>query len=313
MRRPTRARRLAAALVPALCGVALVGCAAAAPAPTASLPAAAAPAAPPLHAALPEDVRAAGVLVFAADSHPPYRTIGPDGEITGIDRDIQDALSRVLGVRIEMQQVDGLPAALDGMLTGRFDAFNGPVKATAEREQQFDSITWMTTHTSYVVPVGSAAVTEAADLCGRRVAVVSGSVVEGQLARLSQFCERSGEAAATPVPMADTGETLAAARAGRVDAAGMTQAAAIEVATEQGEVFDYVTQTREQGATTDFLAMLVPKDGGLGPVMLEAFQQLFDDGTYADIIARYGLGEVTIPAPVFNVSSIGATGPVTGG
>ncbi|WP_252435324.1 transporter substrate-binding domain-containing protein [Pseudonocardia humida] len=218
-------------------------------------------AAPALHALLPQKVKDAGVLVFAAASHPPYRTIGLDGTITGIDKDLQDALSRVLGVRVEMEQVDDLPAALDGMLAGRFDAFNGPVKATAEREQQFDSITWMTTHTSYVVPVGSAAgTTEPEDLCGKRVAVVAGSVVEGRLARLSAFCRRSGAAEATAVLVGDTKATLDAAQAGPADAAGMTQAAAIDVTTVRKGVFSYVTQTQGQGASTDLLAMLVPKD-----------------------------------------------------
>jgi len=307
MRHHAPARCFAATALATALVAALAGCGYSEPRP--AVPAAPVDAAPALHALLPQEVKDAGVLVFAADPHPPYRTIGPDGAITGIDKDLQDALSRVLGVRIEMEPVDGLPAALDGMLTGRFDAFNGPVKATAEREQQFDSITWMTTHTSYVVPAGSAAgISEAEDLCGKRVSVVAGSVVEGQLARLSTFCQRSGAAAASAVLLGDTRATLDAARSGRSDAAGMTQAAAIDVTTQQQGAFTYVTQTQDQGASTDFLAMLVPKDDGLGPVVLKAFQQLFDDGTYADVIIRYGLGDVTLPAPVFNVSSVTGAG-----
>jgi polar amino acid transport system substrate-binding protein len=311
MRHHTLARSLAAPVIaPVLAAVlaaSLAGCGYSEPPP--AVPAAPLNAAPALHALLPQDIKDAGVLVFAADSHPPYRTVGPDGAITGIDKDIQDALARVLGVRIEMEQVDGLPGALEGMLSGRFDAFNGPVKATAEREEQFDSITWMTTHTSYVIPAGAAAgITKAEDLCGKRVSVVAGSVVESQLARLSAFCQRSGSPAASAQPVADTAATLDAVTAGRVDAAGMTQAAAIDTATVQRGRFSYVTQTQDQGASTDFLAMLVPKDDGLGPVMLKAFQQLFDDGTYADVIVRYELGDVTLPAPVFNVSSVTGAG-----
>lgn len=79
------------------------------------------------------------------------------------------------------------------MLANRYDAFNSPVQATAEREKQFDSITWMTTRTSYVVPTGSSAGIDASeDLCGKRVAVVAGSVVEGQLKKLSHFRQASG-------------------------------------------------------------------------------------------------------------------------
>lgn len=265
------------------------------------------PGRPALFDALPPTVQDAGVIRFAGDSHPPYRTIGPDGTVTGVDRDIQEALGRVLGVRVDTVPVDGLPQALDGMLANRFDAFNGPVKATAEREQQFDTITWMTTHTSYVVPAGSP-VTSSDDLCGRRVGVVAGSVVEGQLARLSQWCQGGGRPVAQAVPLADTDATIEAAVAGDVDAAGMTQAAAIDVTSQRAEL-GHVTQTQEQGASTDFLAMLVPKGTGLGPVMLEAFQQVFDDGTYDDIVIRYGLAGVSVPGPVLNVASIGGSAP----
>lgn len=298
MRHPLRAAALAAAaiLTLAACGSGS-GTEAPAPQPAPS-------AAPALFAALPEPIKESGVIRFAGDSHPPYRTVGADGAITGIDRDMQDALSRILGVRTEIIVVDSLPAALQGMLGDRYDAFNGPVRATAEREQQFDSITWMTTRTSYVVPTGSAAaIASTDDLCGKRVAIVTASVVEGQLAALSEYCQRIGRPGTEAIGLADTNATLLAAQSGRADAAGMTQAAAIDVTTQQKDAFTYVTQTEEQGATTDNLAMLVPKSSGLGPVMLDAFEELFASGEYQRIMDKWGLSEVTVPEPVFNAGS----------
>lgn len=257
-----------------------------------------------LHAALPDAVKEAGVIRFAGDSHPPYRTVAGDGSITGIDRDFQDALARVLGVRTETVVVDSLPAALQGMLAGRYDAFNGPVKVTAERERQFDTVTWMTTRTSYVVPADSTLDVQAADdLCGRRVAVTTASVVEEQLRLLSGYCTRTGRPEVTSIGLADTNATLLAARSGRADAAGMTQAAAIDVTAQQQGVYTYVTQTEEQGATVDKLALYVPKSEELGPVMQRAFEELFRDGTYAGIMSRWGLDDVTVPAPELNAGT----------
>lgn len=255
-----------------------------------------------LYDRLPEAVKQAGVLRFAGDSHPPYRTVGPDGRVTGIDKDFQDALSRVLGVRIQTTIVDSLPAALQGMLANRYDAFNGPVKATAERERQFDTVTWMTTRTSYVVPAASP-VTATDQLCGRRVAVATASIVEQQLANLSAYCQRTGRPATTSIGLADTNATLLAAQSGRADAAGMTQAAAIDVAAQQQGVYRYVTQTEEQGATADKLALYVAKSSQLGPVMEQAWQQVFADGDYARIMAKWGLSDVTVPAPQYNAGT----------
>ena len=300
MRHPLRAAVLAAALVTtAACGSGQAEPAApaggSAPAPTSAL-----------FDALPESVKESGVIRFAGDSHPPYRTVASDGTITGIDKDMQDALGKILGVRTEISVVDSLPSALQGMLSDRYDAFNGPVKATAEREQQFDSITWMTTRTSYVVPTGSTAgITGTDDLCGKKVAIVTASVVEGQLANLSTYCQRSGRPAVESVPLADTNATLLAAQSGRADAAGMTQAAAIDVTTQQKDAYTYVTQTEEQGATTDNLALLVPKTAGMGPVMFDAFEELFASGEYQKIMDEWGLTEVAVPAPVLNAGSAG--------
>lgn len=295
--RTARATLLAA--LTAAVAILLAGCGDTAPAAPAS-----AAGGSTLHDALPAEVRDAGVLRFAGDSHPPYRTVGPDGSVTGVDRDFQEALGRLLGVRTETVVVDSLPAALQGMLAGRYDAFNGPVKATAEREQSFDTVTWMTTRTSYVIPASAPApVTTADGLCGKRVAVVSASVVEEQLRKLSEFCRRNGKPVATPVGLADTNATLLAAQSGRADAAGMTQAAAIDVTTQRKGEFTSVTQTEEQGATADNLALFVPKEAGLGPVMQQAFEQLFASGEYRRIMDHWGLGEVAVTAPLYNAGT----------
>ncbi|MEV6641463.1 transporter substrate-binding domain-containing protein [Amycolatopsis sp. NPDC051371] len=259
-----------------------------------------------LHDALPQAIKDAGVIKFAGDSHPPYRTVAQDGvTVTGIDADFQAAIGQVLGVRTETVVVAGLPAALQGMLSNRYDAFNGPVKATAEREKQFDTITWMTTRTAYVVPVESTAgITKPEDLCGKRIAVVTASVVEDQLNKLSRFCTENKHPATKTVGLDDTNGTLLATRSGRADAAGMTEAAAIDVTQRQG-AYKYVTQTEAQGATKDDLALYVPKSSKLGPVLHEVFQELFRDGEYVGIMSRWGLNQVSVPEPILNAATRG--------
>ncbi|WP_232211888.1 transporter substrate-binding domain-containing protein [Saccharomonospora halophila] len=285
-------------------GLAIAGCGAtsgeeegAGNAPTASAPA--------LHEALPDSIKESKVLTFAGDSHPPYRTVGPDGEtITGIDKDFQKALGKVLGVRTEIAIVDNLPAALQGMLSDRYDAFNGPVKATVERERQFDTVTWMTTRTSYVLPRESAAgVEDAGDLCGTKVAVTKASVSAEQLAHLSDYCARKGEAKVTPIELDDTNTTVLAVQSGRAQAAATTQASAIDIVEQQKDKLTYVIQTEEQGATKDNLALFVPKKSGLGPVMHKAFQKLFDSGEYDRIMKEWGLTDVMVDKPLLNVAT----------
>lgn len=258
-----------------------------------------------LHDKLPQQLRDAGVIRFAGDSHPPYRIVGADGKtVTGIDHDVQQALGAVLGVRTEITIVPGLPAALSGMLSGRYDGFNGPVKDTAEREKQFDAIVWMVTRTAYLIPKsGPGGIRSSADLCGKRVAAVDGSIVQDQAAHLSDWCAKKGKKPVEFIGLADTNGTILAAKSGRADVVGMTESAALDAMNAEKGQFTYVTQTEEQGAGVDQLAMLVPKSSGLGPVMLEAFKEIFANGEYDKIMKKYGLEKVAVEEPKLNTAS----------
>ncbi|HEY3478772.1 MAG TPA: transporter substrate-binding domain-containing protein [Streptomyces sp.] len=304
MRSPLRRRSRSAILATAALGLAATGCTVGAGSPALETATNLA-VVQTLHDALPQAIKDAGVIRFAGDSHPPYRTVAPDGTVTGIDADFQAAIGQVLGVKTQTTVVAGLPAALQGMLSNRYDAFNGPVKATAEREKQFDTITWMTTRTAYVFPADSTAgIARVEDLCGKRVAVVTASVVEEQLNKLSRFCVDHKHPATQTVGLDNTDATLLATHSGRADAAGMTEAAAIDVTHRQGGT-KYVTQTDEQGATKDNLALYVPKSSKLGPVLQKVFEELFEDGTYVGIMSRWGLNQVSVPKPVFNAATSG--------
>jgi polar amino acid transport system substrate-binding protein len=259
----------------------------------------------PLYDSLPDAVKEAGVIRFAGDAHPPYRIVANDGKtVTGIDKEVQDALAKALGVRSEISIVSGLPAALSGMLASRYDAFNGPVKDSAEREKQFDAIVWMVSRTSYLVPkAASADIKDSGALCGKRVAGTAGSIIEDQVKRLTDWCVKQGKPAVTYIGLADTNGTILAAKSGRADAAGMTETGALDAMTKEKDAFTYITQTDEQGAGIDQLAMLVPKSSGLGPVVLEAFKEIFKNGEYKRIIDKYGLQNVSVDQPAMNTAA----------
>ncbi len=259
---------------------------------------------------LPDTIKESGVIRYAGDSHPPYRIVADDGKtVTGIDKDLQDALGKALGVRSEISIVSGLPAALSGMLSSRYDAFNGPVKDTPEREQQFDAIVWMVTRTSYLVPkANSATIKSSGDLCGKRVAGTEGSIVDDQIKRLSAWCVKQGKPEVQFIGFADTNGTILAADSGRADAAGMTESAALDAISKKKDAYTYVKQTDEQGAGVDQLAMLVPKASGLGPVMLDAFKEIFENGEYKKIMDKYGLTNVAVDEPLLNPATTGAGG-----
>ncbi|WP_344650344.1 transporter substrate-binding domain-containing protein [Cryptosporangium japonicum] len=257
---------------------------------------------PELHDKLPKAIQDKGEIVFAGDPHPPYRVVAQDGTVTGFDPDLQKALGAVLGVKTRIEVIAGLPAALTGMKAGRFDAFNGPVKDTPAREKDFDNVVYMTSRTAYLFKQDSD-VKDAADLCGKTVAYVSGSIVEGQLEGLSTWCAKATKPAVKGQPLADTNATVLSVRSGRADALGATQAGVLDIQNAAKGQYKYVLQRDEQGAGVDQLALLAPKTGGLGPVLLDAFRVLFESGQYDRIMKAYGLTDVAVDAPALNVAA----------
>lgn len=255
----------------------------------------------PLYDELPDAVKDAGQITMAGDTHPPYRTIEEDGSFTGLDPDLQAALSEQLGVPFEIETASGLDAMLSGMLSGRYDAFNGPVRATAEREEQFDAIVWMTTRTSYVYLAENAdELAEPESLCGSTVAGVTGSVSETQLDRYNEWCADQGLEPAAFDGLADSNATFLAVNSARADYAATTQGGAIDLMAQEPDTYDYLVQTDEQGAGVDQLAMYLPKDTGLTDVMLEAFRGIFDNGDYEKIMADWDISDVAVDEPVLN-------------
>lgn len=255
---------------------------------------------------LPQSVKDAGELVVAGDSHPPYRVVGDDGKaVTGIDPDFWEALGVELGVPVRMEVASAMPAILTGMQAGRWDAYNGPVQSNPDREAIFDAVTWMLTRTAYVFPEASAGSIKDIDgICGLRVAITGGGIVESELNKLNEWCVAEGKPAAEVIPLTDTNASVLAVKSGRADAAGMTETGALDVLSVSPDEFGYVTQGEEQGSGISLLAMLAPKESGLGSVLLQAFERLFENGTYDELMSEWGLDSVMVDAPQIN--------PVTG-
>ncbi|TQL66672.1 polar amino acid transport system substrate-binding protein [Nocardioides albertanoniae] len=254
----------------------------------------------PLYDALPKGVKDAGELVVVGDAHPPYRTVEKDGEVTGIDPDLWKVLGEQLGVPVRMEVSQSMPSMLTGMQSGRWQAWNGPVQANPERERSFDAITWLQTRTAYVFSKeGADGIAAEEAPCGQTIALVGGSITESEVEKLNTWCAEQGEPANKRADYADTNATLLAVKSGRADVAGMTETAALDV-TAADETYDYVTQTDEQGSGVSLLALLTPKDSGMGKPLYEAFQNIFDNGDYQKVLEEWGLEPVAVEKPLIN-------------
>jgi polar amino acid transport system substrate-binding protein len=251
-----------------------------------------------LHSQLPATIKSAGVINFAVEQHPPYMIVN-GSDVTGPNIDLQNALAAVLGVKVKSTVVGGgLSPVLAGLLSGRYDAFAGPVEATPDREKQYDEIGWLVAQTAYIVDKSNGS-TSVDQLCGKSVAYVSGSVIAGYVTKLSAYCSAAGKGKVNGLGLADTNATILAVKSGRAAGAGTTLDAgnsAVQADTSLG----IVIQPENAGGVKENNCLIAPKNTKLGPVLHEALQQLIDNGTYAKILANSGLSGSAVKTSLLN-------------
>jgi polar amino acid transport system substrate-binding protein len=222
--------------------------------------------------------------------------------IVGFDPDLIKAIGDELGVKVEMK-----PGAFDsliaGVLAGRYDVTIGGMADTKEREQSVSFVDYLNVAVGLTVKKGNPAHIQGADdLCGRKVAVITGGYPQAHLVPpLSAACTKAGKPALDDLTFADTSSAVLAVQSGRADCFYADAAvAAYLIKTTNGQF--------EEAGTSETLARagiaFAKTDPQLGAAIQAALQALMKSGEYAEIAKRWGLTGQTIPDASVNKALI---------
>ncbi|SDC37191.1 polar amino acid transport system substrate-binding protein [Geodermatophilus telluris] len=251
-----------------------------------------------LHAALPEDVREAGVLTVANDpSYPPASSFGPDGRtIVGFEPDLGAALGDLLGVEVRFE-ASPFDTLLDDLAADRFDLVMSAVTDTAEREQQADFVNYFRAGSSIVVGRGNPlGIHDLAGLCGRSVAVEAGTVQVGLLERAQGACALRIDVR----EVATNDDALLELRTGRADAVVADYPPAVFVTTDPRTQNSYQLVSDTQYEPGLYGIAVAPDRTGLRDVLTTALQRLVDDGVYQELLDRWEVGHGAVDAVTVN-------------
>jgi polar amino acid transport system substrate-binding protein len=258
-----------------------------------------------LRAKLPEAVLHAGELVAVnSGSFPPYDIIGDDQVLTGASADLETAVGELLGIRIRNETVSGLAGVLSGIKSGRYQLDMGPDGDFPDREPANDFIDWVREYVVFAVPKGNPkGINDIGDTCGLRVAVQSGGSAEQVIKKQSAACTASGKPAVDVQSFGDQPTALLAVRSGRSDAFFSSQAPLTYFVQATHGQLDLAATGRPNGFGTIYQGTVVQKGSTLGPVLLEAYQILFRNGTYAAIMKKWHLEGNMIPEPGIDLAT----------
>ncbi|GAA2796562.1 ABC transporter substrate-binding protein [Kitasatospora paracochleata] len=262
---------------------------------------------PVLNAALPDAVRKAGKVRVASDvPYPPFEMYQSEGKtgMTGLDYELGQAIGARLGVRFEFQaqKFDGIVPAIQA---GKYDAAISALTDNKEREQVVDFVDYSASGTGLMVAKGNPEkIVTLDDLCGRKVAVETGTNQQKLLDRHQDACRSAGRGAIEVQAFPKDSDAQLVLRSGKVVADVLTKPAAGWTArvADDGTAFEVVDDPAAAAgynASPNGIAIskALPR---LTDAVQTALQQLIDDGTVAKIYDKYGVASIAVERAVRN-------------
>lgn len=255
-----------------------------------------------LHDRLPADIKTAGKMISVNNgSFPPYEIV-TGTELTGASADLTDALGQLLGVKIEHATVGGLPALLAGVNSGRYQFAFGPVGDYKDREAANDFVDWVQEYVVFAALKGNPkGITSLDTACGQRISVMAGGSAERVIKVQSDKCKADGKEPVEVQSYTDQPASILAVRSKRADAFFSSQAPLTYFVSQANGQLELTGVGQKNGFEDIFQGAVVPKGSPLGPLFVDAFKVLMDNGTYGAIMKKWGLENNMIKQPGINL------------
>jgi polar amino acid transport system substrate-binding protein len=249
---------------------------------------------------VPAAIKAKGTLIVAADaSYAPNEFFDTDGKtVIGMDPDLAKALGQELGLNVSVQNVT-FDSILSGMVAGKYDLGMSSFTDTKEREQTVDFVTYFSAGSSMMVKTGNPENLSTTDnsLCGKKIAVEKGTVQEQtDVPADNKKCSAAGKSAITLLSFDDQNGANLALSSGRADAVLADSPVAAYAAKQSSGQFVIVGQPY---GTAPY-GIAIPKGNGMAPAVLAALKALIADGSYTQILTKWGIQSGAITDPVVN-------------
>ncbi len=263
---------------------------------------ASATAAPSQTAALPADIKSKGSITAATtDGNAPwsfYKT-GSDTP-TGVDYDLLTEAAKRLGLTVNWENVQ-FTAGIPGVQSGRFDLYVSAMADSKAREEVVNFIGYSKEGSGVIVKKGNPDnIQTMADLCGKKVSIVTGSIFPDLVKDLN-----ANECNGNDVQLSETADQTApylAVASGQADASMNTFG-----------VSNYAFKTATDGVQSQLELSPVPlfapaiqgiafdkSKSDLMNALGGAMQAMLEDGTYQQIMDKWSVGDGALASIVYN-------------
>ena len=236
-----------------------------------------------------------GKLLICSDMpYPPQEFFDDQGNPIGSDIEIGQDIARRLALQPEIVN-SVFDTIIPALSSGKCDIIISAQNITAARKKQVDMITYFQAGQSFVVAKGNPQdIKTQQDLCGKTIAAETGTTevdalngtgdYEGQ--GLSAQCTKAGKTKINVKAFPKDSDALLALQGGQVDAYFADSPVAGYYVVQHPEAFELSGLTL--GITKEGIS--VSKDHPeLKAAVQKALSQMVNDGTYLQILQKYGL------------------------
>jgi polar amino acid transport system substrate-binding protein len=288
--------------VPALAVVAIAGCGSSTSSTSTSTPSTSSTSTPSAEAAIvaqvPAAIKSKGTLNVATEAqYAPNEFLAPDGHtVIGMDADMISAIASVMGVKVKLVN-SNFETIIPGLAAGRYDLGVSSFTDTKEREKTVDFVTYYSAGISFYAKTSSnTGVSKISDLCGKTVAVEKGTVELEEATKQSGKCTKEGKKAVNVLSFPGQNPVNLAIASGRAELGMVDSPVAAYQIKQTGGQFKLV------GESYGFApyGIAIPKQSGLAAPILAAVKALMANGTYGQILTKWGIQSGAISTPKIN-------------
>jgi polar amino acid transport system substrate-binding protein len=239
-------------------------------------------------------------LVVAADAtYAPNEFIGSNGKtVVGWDPELTQALAKVMGVKAKVVNAT-FATIIPGLQSGKYDLGMSSFSDTKEREKVVDFVTYFTAGTSfYVKAQGGPTINTLADLCGHSVTVETGTTQLDDATAQNKKCKAEGKAGVKVNGFPDQNAANLALSSGRAEVGMADSPVAAYIVKQSNGKFKLSGKSYNNAP----YGIAIPKGNGVAKPIQAALKKLISDGTYLDILKKWGVQAGAIKNPQINAA-----------
>jgi polar amino acid transport system substrate-binding protein len=249
-------------------------------------------------AQVPAAIKSKGTLSVASEAqYAPNEFIAPDGHtVIGMDADLLHALGAQMGLKVKLIN-SNFETIIPGLAAGRYDLGASSFTDTKEREKTVDFVDYFQAGISfYARTSANPGVSTVAALCGKTVALEKGTTEQEEAEKQSKTCTKEGKKAVAVLSFPGQNPVNLAVASGRAEL-GMADSPVVAYQVKQsGGQFKVLCKC--YGFAPYGIA--VPKKSGMTTPILAALKELMANGTYKQILSKWGIESGAISEPKIN-------------